>query len=305
MEQELVKELNKKIIEQFVDTYNDIVNKIKVFEEMVNTESLGEEVLNNIKMILSNLKEVEKKLKNEITSMKKKDEKGISLFVSADKRIKTITSGTDYDVKFMNKVEKDKNVEEEINNYNRLIGELGDGKIASSVKGSLNKRIESLRKKQGKIKNQQSKILDKAINKKLKNYLSGINNRQINSIVSSEKKKADNLEKITKLNSEKDMIKSNREVLLADKNLLVKGLGVKMLFNEKLTANRIAGLKAKNGVLNFKDKQIVKRGVHPSIIKRMKDNVKKFVNALGDSFKAGVDNFKSYYQEEPTIVRTR
>ena len=87
----------------------------------------------------------------------------------------------------------------------------------------------------------------------------------------------------------------------------MKGIGASVMFHEKLTEARIKGLQSKNCVLGFTNKQLVKAGVGSSIIQKMKDKVQKFAKALGESFKAGVETFKGYYNTplEPTPARSR
>ena len=54
-------------------------------------------------------------------------------------------------------------------------------------------------------------------------------------------------------------------------------------------------------------KDMQKDSCHFTIIQKMKDKVQKFAKALGESFKAGVETFKGYYNTplEPTPARSR
>ena len=247
-----------------------------------------------------------------IENLKKKDSLGKSLFYDPENKSRTIIKNTSYEDRFVSSLEKNSNVEEKINKLNETISnvsKLGDSKFVSRIKGTLEKRVEALKKKQGRIQNRQSKIVDKAISSKLKSYVSKVKEKGIvfDAVEKNNQNAEKNNQKIEKLTTRKEQLDNIKEALNQDGSLVMKGIGASVMFHEKLTEARIKGLQSKNCVLGFTNKQLVKAGVGSSIIQKMKDKVQKFAKALGESFKAGVETFKGYYNTplEPTPARSR
>lgn len=312
MNEELIKELNKRVIEQYTGVLNDINNKINDLEGIFNAEGLDTEEKNNLEGIITDLKSTRDKLMLRIENLKKKDSLGKSLFYDPENKSRTIIKNTSYEDRFVSSLEKNSNVEEKINKLNDTISnvsKLGDSKFVSRIKGALEKRVEALKKKQGRIQNRQSKIVDKAISSKLKSYVSKIKEKGIvfDAVEKNNQNAEKNNQKIEELTTRKEQLDNVKEALNQDGSLFMKGIGASVMFHEKLTEARIKGLQSKNCVLGFTNKQLVKAGVGSSIIQKMKDKVQKFAKALGESFKAGVETFKGYYNTslEPTPARLR
>lgn len=312
MNEELIKELNKRVIEQYTGVLNDINNKINNLEGIFNAEGLDTEEKNNLEGIITDLKSTRDKLMLRIENLKKKDSLGKSLFYDSENKSRTIIKNTSYEDRFVNSLEKNSNVEEKINKLNDTISnvsKLGDSKFVSRIKGALEKRVEALKKKQGRIQNRQSKIVDKAISSKLKSYVSKVKEKGIvfDAVEKNNQNAEKNNQKIEKLTTRKEQLDNIKEALNQDGSLFMKGIGASVMFHEKLTEARIKGLQSKNCVLGFTNKQLVKVGVGSSIIQKMKDKVQKFAKALGESFKTGVETFKGYYNTplEPTPARLR
>lgn len=298
MNEELIKELNKRVIEQYTGVLNDINNKINNLEGIFNAEGLDTEEKNNLEGIITDLKSTRDKLMLRIDNLKKKDSEGKSLFFDPENKSRTIIKNTSYEDRFVSSLEKNSNV-----------SKLGDSKFVSRIKGTLEKRVEALKKKQGRIQNRQSKIVDKAISSKLKSYVSKVKEKGIvfDAVEKNNQNAEKNNQKIEKLTTRKEQLDNIKEALNQDGSLVMKGIGASVMFHEKLTEARIKGLQSKNCVLGFTNKQLVKAGVGSSIIQKMKDKVQKFAKALGESFKAGVETFKGYYNTplEPTPARSR
>ncbi len=312
MNEELIKELNKRVIEQYTGVLNDINNKINNLEGIFNAEGLDTEEKNNLEGIITDLKSTRDKLMLRIENLKKKDSLGKSLFYDPENKSRTIIKNTSYEDRFVNSLEKNSNVEQKINKLNDTISnvsKLGNSKFVSRIKGALEKRVEALKKKQGRIQNRQSKIVDKAISSKLKSYVSKIKEKGIvfDAVEKNNQNAEKNNQKIEELTTRKEQLDNIKEALNQDGSLVMKGIGASVMFHEKLTEARIKGLQSKNCVLGFTNKQLVKAGVGSSIIQKMKDKVQKFAKALGESFKAGVETFKGYYNTplEPTPARLR
>lgn len=312
MNEELIKELNKRVIEQYTGVLNDINNKINDLEGIFNAEGLDTEEKNNLEGIITDLKSTRDKLMLRIENLKKKDSLGKSLFYDPENKSRTIIKNTSYEDRFVSSLEKNSNVEEKINKLNDTISnvsKLGNSKFVSRIKGALEKRVEALKKKQGRIQNRQSKIVDKAISSKLKSYVSKIKEKGIvfDAVEKNNQNAKKNNQKIEELTTRKEQLDNVKEALNQDGSLFMKGIGASVMFHEKLTEARIKGLQSKNCVLGFTNKQLVKAGVGSSIIQKMKDKVQKFAKALGESFKAGVETFKGYYNTslEPTPARLR
>lgn len=312
MNEELIKELNKRVIEQYTGVLNDINNKINNLEGIFNAEGLDTEEKNNLEGIITDLKSTRDKLMLRIENLKKKDSLGKSLFYDPENKSRTIIKNTSYEDRFVSSLEKNSNVEEKINKLNDTISnvsKLGNSKFVSRIKGALEKRVEALKKKQGRIQNRQSKIVDKAISSKLKSYVSKVKEKGIvfDAVEKNNQNAEKNNQKIEELTTRKEQLDNVKEALNQDGSLFMKGIGASVMFHEKLTEARIKGLQSKNCVLGFTNKQLVKAGVGSSIIQKMKDKVQKFAKALGESFKAGVETFKGYYNTslEPTPARLR
>lgn len=312
MNEELIKELNKRVIEQYTGVLNDINNKINDLEGIFNAEGLDTEEKNNLEGIITDLKSTRDKLMLRIENLKKKDSLGKSLFYDPENKSRTIIKNTSYEDRFVSSLEKNSNVEQKINKLNETISnvsKLGNSKFVSRIKGALEKRVEALKKKQGRIQNRQSKIVDKAISSKLKSYVSKIKEKGMlfDAVEKNNQNAEKNNQKIEELTTRKEQLDNVKEALNQDGSLFMKGIGASVMFHEKLTEARIKGLQSKNCVLGFTNKQLVKVGVGSSIIQKMKDKVQKFAKALGESFKTGVETFKGYYNTplEPTPARLR
>ena len=198
-----------------------------------------------------------------------------------------------YSDKLTSSKKKNASLNEEIGSVSKRkdeINSLGSGKIVASFNESLDKRITKLRTKQGKIKDKQRKMVNKATEQKLKEYLGRINIKDIERQKKIEEKIAKKDEEIKKLNAERETLGKIKGNFLVDKNLISIGLGIKAAFNEKLTQARIKGLKAKRGVLKFRDRHMIQANVNKNLIAIMKE-------AIGESIKSGIAGFKETYEE--------
>ena len=302
-------EQNKEIIEQFTNALADLDGKIGRFKNTRENAKLDNETKDSLNEVIAKLEEDKATIELIITKMEKRNNRGVNPYRESDYE----------DSKFVGKydrVSKDlKEVNESIDrlsSVNNKLSSFGDNKFAQKLQSKLEQRISILKEKQGKIQNKQSKIVNKAVKEKLEILMKN-NNRKLDRLdkhiqAKSEKVSAIN-EKGRKLTKEKEELKEIKDALLADKGLGTKILGAEVKFKEKLTAARIASLKLKKGILNNKEKHVVMRGVKPSLIQKMKDKVSKFGRAVSESFKAGVDTFKSFYEdvsfEEPARSPSR
>lgn len=302
-------EQNNEIIEQFTNALADLDAKIERFKNTRENAKLDNETKDSLNEVIAKLEEDKATIDLIITKMEKRNNRGVNPYRESDYE----------DSKFVGKygrVSKDlKEVNESIDrlsSVNNKLSSFGDNKFAQKLQSKLEKRISILKEKQGKIQNKQSKIVNKAVKEKLEILMKN-NNRKLDRLdkhiqAKSEKVSAIN-EKGGKLTKEKEELREIKDALLADKGLGTKILGAEVKFKEKLTAARIASLKLKKGILNNKEKHVVMRGVKPSLIQKMKDKVFKFGRAVSESFKAGVDTFKSFYEdvsfEEPARSPSR
>lgn len=302
-------EQNAKIIEQFTNALADLDGKIERFKNTRENAKLDNETKDSLDEVIAKLEEDKATIELIITKMEKRNNRGVNPYRESDYE----------DSKFVGKygrVSKDlKEVNESIDrlsSVNNKLSSFGDNKFAQKLQSKLEKRISVLKEKQVTIQNKQSKIVNKAVKEKLEILMKN-NNRKLDRLdkhiqAKSEKVSAIN-EKGRKLTKEKEELKEIKDALLADKGLGTKILGAEVKFKEKLTAARIASLKLKKGILNNKEKHVVMRGVKPSLIQKMKDKVSKFGRAVSESFKAGVDTFKSFYEdvsfEEPARSPSR
>lgn len=302
-------EQNAKIIEQFTNALADLDGKIERFKNTRENAKLDNETKDSLDEVIAKLEEDRATIDLIITKMEKRNNRGVNPYRESDYE----------DSKFVGKygrVSKDlKEVNESIDrlsSVNNKLSSFGDNKFAQKLQSKLEKRISVLKEKQVTIQNKQSKIVNKAVKEKLEILMKN-NNRKLDRLdkhiqAKSEKVSAIN-EKGRKLTKEKEELKEIKDALLADKGLGTKILGAEVKFKEKLTAARIASLKLKKGILNNKEKHVVMRGVKPSLIQKMKDKVFKFGRAVSESFKAGVDTFKSFYEdvsfEEPARSPSR
>lgn len=291
MEQELIRELNKRIIGDFEQAVKDLDTRIITFEETRDKGNLDGEILIALKEIIVKMKEIKDKLNSQIKQMREEDEKGISLFQ---------LKGTKYEEKFNVTSDKLEEIDKDIVGAKERVAKADELPL---IKKMLERRVRSLEKKKGIIKNRQSKIVDKATKDKLSKYLEEIKKSdKVAGIVAVNNKNINkSTEKMGSLTGKKEQLSELRKELLSSKNLIEKGIGVNVMFNEKLTDARIKRLQAKQGVVKFANKQVVKRGVMPSIITKMKDKVKSFRMAV----KSGVEAFKNSYQSSmPTATST-
>lgn len=302
-------EQNAKIIEQFTNALADLDAKIERFKNTRENAKLDNETKDSLDEVIAKLEEDKATIELIITKMEKRNNRGVNPYRESDYE----------DSKFAGKydrVSKDlKEVNESIDrlsSVNNKLSSFGDNKFAQKLQSKLEQRISILKEKQVTIQNKQSKIVNKAVKEKLEILMKN-NNRKLDRLdkhiqAKSEKVSAIN-EKGRKLTKEKEELKEIKDALLADKGLGTKILGAEVKFKEKLTAARIASLKLKKGILNNKEKHVVMRGVKPSLIQKMKDKVSKFGRAVSESFKAGVDTFKSFYEdvsfEEPARSPSR
>lgn len=296
MEQELIKELNKQIIERFEETKKILEERINSLESIIENENTNEKLKSNVEVVLKDIEKARDNITTEIERMKELDNKNKAVFYGED----TFGEESKYSDKLTSSMEKNASIDEKIGDINELknrISSLGSGKTVSSVNKSLESRIEKLKTKQGKIAAKQRKIVNKATEQKLREYLGRINIKDIERQKKIEEKIAKRDEEIEKLNTERAGLGEIKGDLLGSKSLISKGLGIKVAFNEKLTQARINRLKAKRGILKFRSRHMIQANVNKNLIARMKDKVVKFGKALGESIKSGIAGFKETYEE--------
>lgn len=302
-------EQNKEIIEQFKKALEDLDGKVERFKNTRDNANLDDETKATLDEVITKLEEDKANIELIVTKMEKRNNRGVNPYRESDFE----------DSKFVSKYNRLNDDLKEVNESidklsvaSNKLSSLSDNKFAQKLQSKLEKRISALKEKQGNIQNKQSKIVNKAVKEKLEVLMKN-NNRKLDRLdkkiqAKSEKVSAIN-EKGRKLTKEKEELKEIKDALLADKGLGAKILGAEVKFKEKLTAARIASLKLKKGILNNKEKHVVMRGVKPSLIQRMKEKVSKFGRAVSESFKAGVDTFKSFYEdvsfEEPARSPSR
>lgn len=284
MEQELIEDLNKQIIERFEGTSIILEDRIKSLKKIIENENTDEKLKNNIEIVLKDLKKAKENIDDEINRMQNHVNKDKTVFYVEDSK---------YSDKLTSSKKKNESLDEEIGSVSKRkneINSLGSGKIVASFNESLDKRITKLRTKQGKIKDKQRKIVNKATEQKLREYLGRINIKDIEKQKKIKEKIAKRDEEIDKLNTERKALGEIKGNFLGDKNLISIGLGIKAAFNEKLTQARINGLKAKRGVLKFRYRHMIQANVNKNLIARMKE-------AIGESIKSGIAGFKETYEE--------
>ena len=77
MEQELTNQLNKKIIEQFIDTHNDIRTKIDALNRLKENTKLDDDLTSRMNKTINDLNVACIKLEDQINIMNEKAKKGI------------------------------------------------------------------------------------------------------------------------------------------------------------------------------------------------------------------------------------
>lgn len=302
MEQELTNQLNKKIIEQFMDTHNDIRTKIDALNRLKENTKLDDDLTSRMNKTINDLNVACIKLEDQINIMNEKAKKGISLFSGT----KSILEDTKYEDKNTKLEEKLDSTKEKIEQYNNMIGTintLGNGKIVTSIKNSLEKRVEALKKKQGRIQNKQSKIIDKATNNKINSYLNRtrFNKKTMAILMANEKNNIKNNSKIDELQAKKEELDKIKQTLNANSDLLFKGLGAKVAVDEVALNARLNALKAKKGILEFGGRKLILSSVQPDLITKMKNKAKGF----GSSLRAGIEAYKIAQEEAKRTYATR
>lgn len=308
MEQELIKELNKQIIERFEETKKILEERISSLKSIIENENTNEKLKSNVEVVLKDIEKARDNITTEIERMKDLDSEDKAVFYGEG----TFGEESKYSDKLASSIEKNATIDEKIKEVNdkkekiqeRVKEKVKDetdssrlGKTVASVNESLESRITKLRTKQGKIKDKQRKIVNKATEQKLREYLGRINIKDIERQKKIEEKIAKRDEEIEKLNTERKTLGEIKGNLLGDKSLISKGLGIKVAFNEKLTQARINRLKAKRGILKFRSRHMIQANVNKNLIARMKDKVVRFGKALGESIKSGIAGFKETYEE--------
>lgn len=286
MEQKLIKELNEQIIKSFNETKRILEERINSLESIINNENADEKLKSNVEVVLKDIEKARDNIDKEIKRMVELAAKNKAVFFGEG----TFTEKSKYSDKLESSKEKNETIDKNIEKLENLKLDVSTEekssrykKAIASVNKSLDKRIAKLRTKKGKIEAKQRKIVNKATEQKLREYLGRVNIKDIERQKEIEKKIANSDEEIDKLNTE-------RAELGEMKDNLPLGLGIKVAFNEKLTQARINRLKAKRGILKFKSRHMIQANVNKNLIARMKE-------AIGESIKAGINEFKEAYEE--------
>lgn len=293
MEQKLIKELNEQIIKSFNETKRILEERINSLESIINNENADEKLKSNVEVVLKDIEKARDNIDKEIKRMVELADKNKAVFFGEG----TFTEKSKYSDKLESSKEKNETIDKNIEKLENLKLDVSTEekssrykKAIASVNKSLDKRIAKLRTKKGKIEAKQRKIVNKATEQKLREYLGRVNIKDIERQKEIEKKIANSDEEIDKLNTE-------RAELGEMKDNLPLGLGIKVAFNEKLTQARINRLKAKRGILKFRDRHMIQANVNKNLIAKMKEKVVKFSEAIGESIKAGINEFKEAYEE--------
>ena len=307
MEQQLINELNQRIIKQFEEKEKDLQLKIDTFNEYLDNEKLTDDLLENLKEIISDMRNAKNKISRQIKRMKEKNQKGISLIKNTDKRYKNILTDSKYERAFDFVENNGKNVEKRIDRLEDLSDKINsDSKIGISVKNNLEKRISNLKNKKGKIQNRQTKIIDLATKEKLNSYIKNIKKADTISslLLKTSEKSIEKQSKIDILSKEKEELTNMKKQLFSG-NLIDKGLGVRVLFNEKLTEGKIKALQTKKGVIDFANKQLIKSGVKAPLIEKMKNKVISFSKNIGNSLKTTANKVTEFFELPPEPIKTK
>lgn len=307
MEQQLINELNQRIIKQFEEKEKDLQLKIDTFNEYLDNEKLTDDLLENLKEIISDMRSAKNKISRQIKRMKEKNQKGISLIKNTDKRYKNILTDSKYERAFDFVENNGKNVEKRIDRLEDLSDKINsDSKIGISVKNNLEKRISNLKNKKGKIQNRQTKIIDLATKEKLNSYIKNIKKADTISslLLKTSEKSIEKQSKIDILSKEKEELTNMKKQLFSG-NLVDKGLGVRVLFNEKLTEGKIKALQTKKGVIDFTNKQLIKSGVKAPLIEKMKNKVISFSKNIGNSLKTTANKVTEFFELPPEPIKTK
>ena len=307
MEQQLINELNQRIIKQFEEKEKDLQLKIDTFNEYLDNEKLTDDLLENLKEIISDIRNAKNKISRQIKRMKEKNQKGMSLIKNTDKRYKNILTDSKYERAFDFVENNGKNVEKRIDRLEDLSDKINsDSKIGISVKNNLEKRISNLKNKKGKIQNRQTKIIDLATKEKLNSYIKNIKKADTISslLLKTSEKSIEKQSKIDILSKEKEELTNMKKQLFSG-NLVDKGLGVRVLFNEKLTEGKIKALQTKKGVIDFANKQLIKSGVKAPLIEKMKNKVISFSKNIGNSLKTTANKVTEFFELPPEPIKTK
>ncbi|MBQ8219559.1 MAG: hypothetical protein IJZ79_07390 [Bacilli bacterium] len=307
MEQQLINELNQRIIKQFEEKEKDLQLKIDTFNEYLDNEKLTDDLLENLKEIISDIRNAKNKISRQIKRMKEKNQKGMSLIKNTDKRYKNILTDSKYQRAFDFVENNGKNVEKRIDRLEDLSDKINsDSKIGISVKNNLEKRISNLKNKKGKIQNRQTKIIDLATKEKLNSYIKNIKKADTISslLLKTSEKSIEKQSKIDILSKEKEELTNMKKQLFSG-NLVDKGLGVRVLFNEKLTEGKIKALQTKKGVIDFTNKQLIKSGVKAPLIEKMKNKVISFSKNIGNSLKTTANKVTEFFELPPEPIKTK
>lgn len=303
MEQEQIKEINKKILDAYKNFIDELEEKINALKgNLSNLESeldLDESIKESLKEVYKDLSGIRTNVLRTYNNMLQKNNKNIPLFLKKDK-YKSIFVDTKYQNNIDNEIEKAKTVDQQIDAIVVQKDNIkSTDKLSEHAKGALDNIIMELRNKKGRIQDKQSKIVDKAIKEKLNAYRNKI---------SSQYKLANRVNKLEKSKSIFDEKLSNAIELNTNFNNKIKGLSLvnktKIKFVSKLNSTRILSLKTKKGIIKSTEKQIIKKNIHPSFLQKMKTKAIDLGKRFSKGAKAFWDAMTEPVVEEETL-RTR
>lgn len=276
MNEEFNKILKQDLLDQFQDAKDELEERVEKLEEVLDNNDLTDEQVAALEEAVRGMNQIVPAI-DKIMSISREED--------VDFNDIEFFKGTKYEKKWDKQNEKLVDIDDEINNIEEIKSEIINSnggnysKYTTLATSRLDKRIASLKKKQGKIQEKQRKILNQRIANLLKEKTDRFKrtNKLVDKLIKNDDKMIDADSKKEKLEDNRTDILMAREALNESGGLLNKATSLRLWFVEKFTAGRIKKLKSKQGILANKEKHIVKRGVGPGIISRMKEYVSNFM----------------------------
>ena len=116
MEQELIKELNKQIIERFEETKKILEERISSLKSIIENENTNEKLKSNVEVVLKDIEKARDNITTKIDRMKDLDSEDKAVFYGED----TFGEESKYSNKLTSSMEKNASIEEKIGNISEL-----------------------------------------------------------------------------------------------------------------------------------------------------------------------------------------
>lgn len=276
MNEEFNKVLKQDLLDQFQEAKDELEERIEKLEELLENKRLTEEQVAVLEEAVRGMNQIVPAI-DKIMSIGREED--------VDFNDIEFFEGTRYENRWDKQNEKLADINDTISDIEGLKAGIvnssggNPSKYTSLAVSRLNQRIARLKKKQGRIQEKQRKILSQRIANLLKGKMDKFKstNKLSDKLIKNDEKiiKADDKKAV--LEENRDDILTAREALNESGGLLNKFTSLRLWFVEKITVGRIKALKSKQGVLANKEKHIVKRGVGPGLISRMKERVNDFM----------------------------